>query len=180
MVVIVLAEGFEEVEALTPADVLRRGGIETVLASADGNEFVAGSHSITVKTDGGISRFENAGNIEMVILPGGMPGTKNLGENENVKRLVRKTYDAGGFAAAICAAPSVLGSMGLLRGKRAVCYPGFESALAGAEISSDAVVRDGNIITAKNAGAAMEFSFKLLEILKSKAVSDDVKSKVNA
>lgn len=159
MIGIFLAEGFEEVEAIAPIDVLRRCGLEAVTVGVTGKT-VTGAHAIPVECD---CTLEEAVHCELdaVVLPGGMPGTRHLQENERVLGLIRACYDRGRLVAAICAAPSILGGLGLLEGKEAVCFPGFEQALKGARLSSAAVCQDGGIITAKGAGAALEFGEKI-------------------
>lgn len=163
MIYLLLAAGFEESEALVPLDLLRRAGlaVKTVAVTADP---VTGSHGITVLTD--INAEAATEPIDLLILPGGMPGTKNLDASPHVDRLLEKTLADGGHIAAICAAPMVLGKRGLLRGKRAVCYPGFEEHLTGAEIAKGfRVVTDGNITTAIGMGAAAEFGLELVSRL---------------
>lgn len=163
MVYVFLADGFEECEALVPVDILRRGGIEVKTVGV-GSKTVKGSHGITVVCD--ITAEEAAKeNLEAVILPGGMPGTLNLEKSGTVQSFLDYSAENSLFIAAICAAPSVLGHKGFLRGKKATCFPGFESALEGAEFCDVPCVRDGRIITACGAGAAFEFGFKVLEAL---------------
>lgn len=166
MVYVFLAKGFEEVEALTPVDFLRRAGIE-VTAVGVGGEYVEGAHGITVKADVSEAAVscENA-EIDMVVLPGGMPGTLNLKASETVNAFIDKAVSEGAYVAAICAAPSILGEKGILKGKMAVCYPGFEDKLAGAMVFNAGVICDGNIITANAAGAAVDFAAQLISALK--------------
>lgn len=165
MVMILLADGFEEIEALTPADVLRRLDVETVLVGVTGKT-VRGSHGIELTADRTLNQVKND-TPDMVVLPGGMPGARNLEANPVVKALITRAAAAGKYLAAICAAPMVLGKAGLLKGRRACCFPGFEDDLEGAEVMRDArVVTDGNIITARGAGAAAEFAFELGRIMK--------------
>ncbi len=165
MVVILLADGFEEVEALAPADILRRMGIPVVLAGVSGKQ-VTGSHGIEVTADKTLNQLKNE-TPEAVILPGGMPGAKNLAASSAVAAMVRRTYEAGGILGAICAAPMVLGKLGLLEGRKATCYPGFEEELSGAEVlPQEKVVVDGKFVTARSAGAAFEFGFALGTLLK--------------
>ena len=158
-----LADGFEESEALVPVDILRRGGIEVKTVSA-GGERVTGSHGITVVCDITADKADKKG-LSAVVLPGGMPGTLNLEKNGYVQDFIDFAVKNSLYIGAICAAPSILGHKGILDGKNAVCFPGFESALAGAVLSSAPVVRDGNIITACGAGAAFDFGFELLSAL---------------
>lgn len=162
MIYLFLAEGFEEIEALAPLDILRRAGQCVKTVGVTGST-VTGAHAIPVVCDVTVDSL--AEQPEAVILPGGMPGTLNLEKSETVCRLVRQTYEQGGLVCAICAAPSILGHMGLLAGKRATCFPGFEKDLLGAELSPDSVCRDGNIITAKGAGVALDFGFCITQAL---------------
>jgi len=160
MIYMFLADGFEETEAVAALDMMRRGGLEVCTVGIE-NRSVTGSHGITVIAD--MVGNELGGEIpEGVILPGGMPGTINLETSEIVTDLLKKTYENGGLVAAICAAPSVLGHLGFLNGKKAVCYPGFESELHGAEIGSGKTATDGNVITACGAGAAIEFGLDIV------------------
>ena len=179
MIYMFIAEGFEEIEALCPLDIIRRAGLEIRTVGIGGKE-ITGAHSITVTTD--MSDAEYAAlddkTAEMVFLPGGMPGTLNLAASEIVINAVRDAFDNGRYIAAICAAPLVLGRRGLLKGKEATCYPGFENELVGAEISSFSVVTDGNITTAKGMGAALGFATELVRIFcgeeKAKQLSEAV------
>lgn len=159
-----LAEGFEEVEAITVIDVLRRAGVEVVTVSVTGDLHVTGSHQITVKAD---RLFQPSGypDAHMIVLPGGMPGAAHLDRHEGLKQLLTEYHHQGKYLAAICAAPMVLGNLKLLQNKKATCYPGFEKYLEGAHLSDTGVIHDQNIITGKGAGYAMAFSLKLAEIL---------------
>ncbi len=159
------AEGFEEIEALTIIDVLRRAEIPTEMVSVTGHRQVTGAHGITVVTD---MVFEDANYNEsaMVILPGGMPGSKNLQDHSGLAEVLKEKAGNNEPVAALCAAPMVLGELGLLEGKQAVCYPGFESHLKGAEVKSDLAVKSGNIITGKGPGAALNFALEIVKELK--------------
>lgn len=161
MICVFLAEGFEEIEALTPVDFLRRCELPVKMVGV-GAPVVTGSHGISVVCDLTAAELD-PGQAEAVILPGGMPGTLNLEKSAVVQAAVRHCAAAGKMVAAICAAPSILGHMGLLVGKKAVCFPGFEDQLTGAEFTDAPVVRDGNILTAKGAGTACQFAFALAE-----------------
>ena len=172
MVLLFLADGFEEIEALTPVDIMRRAGIETIIVGVTG-KVVTGAHGIQVESDISIDDTVMDG-LEMVVLPGGLPGADNLRVNDRVRELTVKTFENGGFVSAICAAPRVLGELGLLKGKKAVCYPGFEKYLDGAEISDTHVVKDGKIITAIGMGASVEFALELVSALKGSAVSNKI------
>lgn len=164
MVYVHLAEGFEEIEALTAADLLRRVGIHCELVSVTGKLQVKGAHNIIVTAD---ILFEECSydNCEMIVLPGGMPGTLGLMNHEGLEKNIRDFYQNGKKIAAICAAPMILGRMGILKGRKATVYPGMEENLAGAEITGESVARDGNIITAAGPGAAMDFALTAVEVL---------------
>jgi len=155
-----LADGFEETEALAPVDILRRAGV-TVKIVGVGGDLVRGSHNIFVHTDMRISNCEHGRDLQGIILPGGMPGVKHLDCDEDLHEMIRYCEKKGLLICAICAAPSILGRMGVLKGRKATCFPGFEDALMGAEVSTDKVVVDGNIITAKGAGCALDFGFAI-------------------
>ena len=163
MVYVFLADGFEEVEALCPVDILRRGGVEVKTVGVTGKA-VTGSHGIQVVCD--IEKDEaDLEGLEAVVLPGGMPGTTNLQKDATVQRFVDFATENGLIIGAICAAPLILGQKGILNGKKAVCFPGFENQLLGAEVLDVPAVRDGNIITSWGAGGAFEFGFLLLDAL---------------
>lgn len=166
-VYIFLADGFEEIEALTVVDLLRRASIEISMVSVTGRLEVKGAHRITVLTD---MLFEDAdfSDAELLVLPGGMPGTASLMGHEGLDILLRDFYEKNKNIAAICAAPSVLGGKGFLAGRRATCYPGFESKLTESIITDQNVVEDGNIITSKGLGTAIDFSLSLINKLKDK------------
>ena len=163
-VYVCLATGFEEIEALTPVDILRRAGIYAKLVSITGNEIVTGARNINVKAD---LLFENIDKnwADILVLPGGMPGTTNLLAYEPLMALVKEYNENKKNIAAICAAPTILGKIGLLEGKKATCYPGMEADLIGAEAKTDSVVVDGNIITSRGMGTALDFSLELLSIM---------------
>ena len=179
MVYMFLANGFEEVEALCPLDLLRRAGVDVTTVGV-GGESVVGAHGIVVGADIPEIMYRDSA-PEMIILPGGMPGAENLNNSRIVDSAIRAASKNGGYIAAICAAPMILGKRGLLSGKHAVCFPGFEEHLEGAEIEPiKTVVRDGNIITAKGMGAAFEFGLALVEALKGKDVAERIKASVFA
>lgn len=165
MVYVFFATGFEEVEAIAPIDILRRANVEVRMISVTGEKVVKGSHGIEIVTD---SLFEETdfSDGELLILPGGMPGTLNLEAHSDLAELLQFYFQKGKMLAAICAAPMVLGKLGLLNGQRATCYPSFEEYLLGAEFSEDRVVVSENIITSRGAGTAMEFGLALVEKLK--------------
>lgn len=167
-----LATGFEETEAVGTVDVLRRGSVDVTLISLTGNKMVEGAHGIRVTAD---ALFEDSDykDADVLVLPGGMPGTNNLNAHEGLKALLTRQYEAGKYVAAICAAPIVLGGLGLLKGKKATVYPGFEAELAGAEVSSDAAVKDGNVITGHGPGLVYQFGLTILEALRGKDVAKE-------
>ncbi len=173
MVYILLAPGFEEIEALAPVDLLRRANIETATVSITG-EPVPGSHGVTVTADIALEDVDLS-RADMVVLPGGGPGYKNLGKDPRVEQLVRAAVEKDLWVAAICAAPTLLGRWGLLEGKQAVCYPGMEEGLTGAQAKMDrGVVRDGKVITGRAAGDAIDFAAELIEVLRDRAAADKV------
>ncbi len=166
MIYLFLADGFEEVEALVPLDILRRADIEVKTVGVSGKT-VIGSHNIPVTAD--ITENEiSLDKLEGLILPGGMPGTINLEKSEAVQKAIDYAHSNSLLISAICAAPSILGHKGLLKGKNATCFTGFEKDLTGANVLNLPVVSDKNIITAYGAGAAFPFGFAILEYLKGK------------
>ena len=170
MVYIHFATGFEEVEAITPVDLLRRAGIEVKTVSVTGDRLVSGSHGITIQTDVLFEEVDyNLG--QMIVLPGGMPGTKHLAAHKGLAQQVLEYHSLGKWIAAICAAPMILGELGILKGKTAVIFPGMEEHLKGAKVGKTPVEVDGNVITSKGAGTAMEFSLTLVEILKTETMA---------
>ena len=173
MIYMFLAEGFEEVEALCPLDLMRRAGLAVTTVGVGASE-ITGAHGITVKADITDSDF-SGDDLTMVFLPGGMPGTLNLGKSPVVGGAIRSATEQGAYLAAICAAPSILGDMGLLEGKEAICYPGFEDRLAGARLSDQRVVRDGTILTAAGMGVALEFGLLIVETLCGKEKAEELR-----
>jgi 4-methyl-5(b-hydroxyethyl)-thiazole monophosphate biosynthesis len=159
-----LADGFEEIEAITIIDVLRRAGLNVVTVSVTGNLLVTGAHFIEVKADLLFEDFDYSLG-KMIILPGGMPGAKNLNEHEGLKSQIIDYHKNNKYLAAICAAPLVFGNLGLLKGKKAVCYPGFETYLIGAEIYDTPFMADNHVITGRGVGAALGFSLEIVKIL---------------
>ena len=162
MIYVLLADGFEEIEALTPVDMLRRAGCE-VRTVGIGKKTITGAHGIPVCADL-VSDEATADGVRMVILPGGMPGTKHLAASAFVEETLVHVSREGGYLAAICAAPTVLAKYGYLKGKRATCYPGFEKELSGAVYTDLPVVTDGKIVTAKDMTEALSFSVALLSV----------------
>ncbi len=162
MIYVFLADGFEEVEALAPVDILRRAGLQVRTVGVTG-EYVTGAHGIRVAAD--VTAADLDEDIELIILPGGMPGTTNLQASPMVGQAIEHCAAKGIRMAAICAAPLILGDAGLLQGKRAVCFPGFEEHLTGAQLCAGGVVTDGSITTAKSAGHAIAFGIELVRLL---------------
>ena len=177
MVYCFLADGFEELEAIAPIDLIRRAGIEIKTVGIGGNA-VTGSHGITFNTDLTDRDILLSEEVSAVILPGGMPGTINLENNENVQKAVDYCSENGKLICAICAAPSILGHKNLLNGKEAISYPGFEKELYGAKISEKSVSVSGNIITAKGAGVAVDFGLEIVAYLKGRDLSDMIKEQI--
>jgi len=169
-VLVPLAPGFEEIEAVTIVDVLRRAEIEVTTAYTSGNP-VTGSHGITVAADIDINDIIPS-EYGMIALPGGMPGSTNLRDDKRIIEITAKIYSANGFTAAVCAAPIVLAKAGLLENRNVTCYPGFESMLDRAVYLHDPVVTDGRIITGKGPGCAIPFALKLVEIISGKEKSE--------
>ena len=167
-----LAEGFEEIEAITPIDVLRRAEIETVTVSISGTKHVTGAHGISIEADVLLAHL-NVADADLLVLPGGMPGTKHLGECQPLLDMLVAHAQSGKLTSAICAAPSILGMLGLLNVKEATCYPGWEDKLTGALFAKQPWIVDGNIVTGRGAGSAMEFSLKLVELLLDKETANE-------
>ena len=173
MIYVFLAEGFEENEAITTADIMIRGGLDVKLVSVTGEKTVKGTHGIDIVAD---ELFEEADfdAADALVLPGGMPGTSNLMVHEGLIKLLKESNEKGKKIAAICAAPMVLGKNGILKGRKAVCYPGCEEALEGAEIASATVITDGNITTSKGPATATDFGLELVSIFVGKEKADEV------
>ena len=165
------ATGFEETEAITIVDVLRRAKIDTLMISVTGNIEVEGAHGIRLITD---VLFEEADydQAEILILPGGLPGATNLKAHTGLAAKLRDFHKQNQKLAAICAAPMVLGSLDILEGKDAVCYPGFEDELKGAVVSYEPAIRSGNVITGRGVGTALDFSLEVVKELKGKETAD--------
>ena len=168
-----LADGFEEVEALAVVDVLKRAKIEVCMVSVTGQRLVTGAHNIGISAD---ICFDEAdfGRCDMIFLPGGMPGTLNLKNHKGLTEQIKNFEKSGKKLAAICAAPSILGEMGLLKGRKAICFPGFEDALQGAEITDKRVVVDGNIFTSKGMGTAIDLGLEIVSNLISEEKSEEL------
>lgn len=164
MVYLFLANGFEEIEALCVLDFLRRAGVQVTTVGVSG-KIANGSHSIPVVCDITEEELDLEGEFDMIILPGGMPGSTNLDKSLIVDKMIKRAVLEDKFICAICAAPFILGKRGILKGKRAICYPGFEKELEGAEIVNQGVVRHGKIITGRAMGSAHDFGLEIVEAL---------------
>lgn len=174
---IFFANGLEEIEGLTVVDMFRRAHLDIEIVSVTGDRTITGSHNITIQAD---RLFEemNFDDVEMFILPGGMPGTKHLRAHEPLCELLKKAASDGRYIAAICAAPSVPGELGLLSGRRATCYPGFEDRLTGARATTDSVVVDGHMITSRGMGTAIPFAAELIALLKDRETAESLKKSI--
>ena len=173
---ILFATGYEEVEALTVVELLRRVGIECSMVAADDADAVTGAHGICVKMDEKLSEISDE--CDIVILPGGIPGVPNLKANPKVEALVKKQNDRGAYVAAICAGPTALGAFGVLADKTATCYPGCEGQLMAKKHRMDPVVVDGNVITSRGVGTAIDFALKIVEVMIDKKTADDLAEKI--
>ena len=174
---IFFANGFEEVEALSVVDILRRGGVTVEMVSIDNSDYVTSSHNVTLKMDKHINEIDkNAADI--IILPGGMPGTTNLANCSELTDMIKSYNSEGKRIAAICAAPTVFGGLGLLNGKKAICYPGMEDKLEGALVTVEEVVTDGNITTSRGLGTAIPFGLELLKLLVSEEAADKISNAI--
>lgn len=158
------ADGFEEIEAFISVDVLRRAGLNVEMVSVTGNDVVMGAHDVPLVCDSSFDECDFSEAI-LLLLPGGMPGAGTLDKHEGLKKLLLEFVKDGKWVAAICAAPMVLGKLGLLKGKKVTCYPGFEQYLEGAQCTGELVEVTGNIITGKAPGAAMEFALTIVSVL---------------
>lgn len=176
MVYVFLADGFEIIEALAPVDMMRRADIEVRTVGVTG-ELVTSSCGVAVAADMTIADF-NFYDVEAIVLPGGMPGTLNLENCEAVQKAIDNAVNTYTLVCAICAAPSILGHKGLLNAKQATCFPGFEDTLAGAELSDDYVVTDGNFITARGAGVCIDFGLEIVKSLKSADAAEKVRKSI--
>lgn len=157
-----LAEGFEEIEAIGIIDVLRRAELDVRVVSVTGNLLVTGAHQVKIAADVLFDQV-NYEEMDAIVLPGGMPGASNLNAHEGLKKQILKFDQEKKQLAAICAAPLVYGNLGILEGKQAVCYPGFESQLKGARVLSDPVAESGHVITGRGPGAVLQFALKIVE-----------------
>ena len=173
-ILVPLAPGFEEMEAITVIDILRRAELNIVTAAISENP-VKGSHNIKITADTMLNENDK---YNAIVLPGGMPGTNNLKDDKRIISLIKSINKSGGITAAICAAPIVLAEAGVLSGKKYTCYPGFEDDIKNAFFQPESVVADGNIITSRGAGTAIPFALKLVEILAGKASSSEVEKSI--
>lgn len=173
MVYVFLADGFEDIEALAPIDILRRGGVDVKTVSVMGSDYVETAHGITLKADAKFEDITDFENADLLLLPGGMPGALHLKNHKGLAEVLLAHHAEGKYIGAICAAPMVLGGLGLLQGKKATCYPGFEKYLDGAVYTADIVTIDGNIITGRGPAAALPYGYALLSLFVDK---DTVKS----
>ena len=165
-IAILLADGFEEIEAFTPKDVLNRAGFVCDLISINEDKFVKSTHEITIVADKVLNKQDDLSEYDMIILPGGMPGAKYLSEHENVIKTIKEFNNQNKFIAAICAAPAlVLSKAGIVKNRKVTSYPGMDNYLTDAIYQEDAVVQDKNIITSRGPATAMQFAFKLVEVL---------------
>ena len=171
------ADGFEEVEGLTVVDLLRRAGEEVLMVSISDNLNVTGSHGIEIKADVFFDDVDYS-TVDMLVLPGGMPGTRHLGEHQELAALLKRFAASDKMVAAICAAPSVLGGLGILKGRKAACYPGFEEKLEEAVVFTDPVVKDGNITTSRGVGTAIPFALELISQLEGEVKARQIKKSI--
>ncbi len=174
---IFMADGVEEIEALTVVDLSRRAGIDIDMVSIMGKKQIDGSHKIKFEADLLIEDM-NPDDYDGLVCPGGLKGTENLMGDERVADLIRKFFSEGKLTAAICAAPTVLGAAGILEGKKATCYPGKEDGLTGAEKLTDKVVKDGTIITSRGMGTSIDFGLAIVEYLQDAKAAEELGKKI--
>lgn len=172
-VYIFLANGFEEVEALTVVDLLRRAGIEAPTVSIQDGKMVEGTHGIKVEADFLLSEVRGT-MADAIVLPGGIPGTPNLKANETLMEMVLGLHAAGSYICAICAAPTILAGLGLVDGKKATSYPSCEPDMCGADYQKESVVVDGQIVTSRGVGTAIDFGLKIIELLASEKEAKEI------
>lgn len=172
-----LAEGFEEIEAISIIDVLRRAEFDVLVVSVTSGIEVKGAHDIVIKADVLFDNVEYA-SIDMIVLPGGMPGTRNLQAHKGLQDQILNFHASGKPLGAICAAPLVFGNLGLLKDKNSTCYPGFEEELVGANVTGNFVEQSGMIVTGKGAGVAIDFALKIVEMLRGKELADELARKM--
>jgi len=172
-VIVPLADGFEDIEAVSIIDILRRGGLEVVTVSLAGEGAVS-AHEVEIKADKHLDNIDPS-QFDAIVLPGGDGGMKNLRANQKILEIIREFSAAGKWTAAVCASPSVLGTAGILTGKKATCYPGYEENLTGADLSEDRVVVDGKVVTSRGPGTAPEFALKLVALFKNPETAQKLK-----
>ena len=177
MIYVFLADGFEEIEAITPIDVLRRAGAEVKTVGVGSRE-ITGSHGIKITADITVKEITLSKELQMIVLPGGMPGTKGLEDCEALMEKLDEFYTSGKYIAAICAAPSIFGHRGYLKGRKATSYPDFESHLEGADVTGAAAIVDGNVITGRGMGCAIPFGLAIVEHFKGKSAADELAEKI--
>jgi len=174
MIYVFLATGFEDIEAIAPVDIMRRAGLEVQTVSITGEEIVTSAHGVGIASDLLLSDVDFS-SAEMLVLPGGLPGSTNLDACKPLTEAIKRHFESGGPIAAICAAPLVYGHLGLLKGRRATCYPGVERELAGATYTAAIVERDGNIITGKGPAAAFEFGYTIVDFFLGEGASQPLR-----
>ena len=174
MIYVFLATGFEDIEALAPVDIMRRAGLEVQTVSITGKEVVESAHGVGIVADLLLQDVDFS-QAEMLVLPGGLPGSTNLDACQPLTQAIKRHFDEGGPIAAICAAPLVFGHLGVLQGRRATCYPGVERELKGAEYTAAIVERDGNIITGKGPAAAFEFGYTIVDFFLGEGASQPLR-----
>lgn len=173
-----LATGFEEVEALLPVDILRRAGVEIKTVSVTGDTWVTSSHGVTIQADLKFEDIPHFDDVDMLLLPGGMPGATNLNEHAGVREALLAHHAKGKRIGAICAAPMVLGSLGLLKGRKATCSPGFEKYMEGADYTAELFTVDGNIITGEGPAATFPYAYEILKGFVGEAETKDLQKKM--
>lgn len=174
MIYVFLATGFEDIEAIAPVDIMRRAGLEVQTVSITGEEIVTSAHGVGIASDLMLSEVDFS-QAEMLVLPGGLPGSTNLDACKPLTEAIKRHFESGGPIAAICAAPLVYGHLGLLQGRRATCYPGVERELKGATYTAAIVERDGNIITGKGPAAAFEFGYTIVDFFLGEGASQPLR-----
>ena len=174
MIYVFLATGFEDIEAIAPVDIMRRAGLEVQTVSITGEEIVTSAHGVGIASDLLLSDVDFS-SAEMLVLPGGLPGSTNLDACKPLTEAIKRYFESGGPIAAICAAPLVYGHLGLLKGRRATCYPGVERELKGATYTAAIVERDGNIITGKGPAAAFEFGYTIVDFFLGEGASQPLR-----
>ena len=174
MIYVFLATGFEDIEAIAPVDIMRRAGLEVQTVSITGEEIVTSAHGVGIASDLLLSDVDFS-SAEMLVLPGGLPGSTNLDACKPLTEAIKRHFESGGSIAAICAAPLVYGHLGLLKGRRATCYPGVERELTGATYTAAIVERDGNIITGKGPAAAFEFGYTIVDFFLGEGASQPLR-----